>query len=112
MKLFDVHPCLVDDRQGKTKQYPYFPVAEHPSDKFECGYIIFPPGAIMPPEGKSCHTGYEVSYVASGSLTIESEGQVMNFNAGNTIFIPPGESHSCVNKCDVDCVVAYMIVQG
>jgi quercetin dioxygenase-like cupin family protein len=112
MKLFDVHPCLADDRQGKTKMYPYFKEEEKPSDKFDSGFIIFPPGAVMPSEGKSCHTGYEVSYVISGTLTIEANGQVMTFQDGNTIYIPAGEAHRCVNNGDVDCVVAYMIVQG
>lgn len=112
MKAFDLRPLLEDDRKGKTKQYPYFTKSEHPSDRFQCGYIIFPPGGIAPLEGQSCHKGYEISYVVSGSITVQAGEGTMTFNAGNTIFIPPGESHNCVNNGDDDCVVAYMIVEG
>lgn len=112
MRLFDLHPCLTDERHGVTKQYPYFKPEERPSDKFDSGFIIFPPGAFMPPEGQSCHTGYEISYVVSGCLTIHSAGEVLTYRAGNTIFIPAGAPHNCVNNGTEDCVVVYNIVEG
>ena len=112
MQLFDIHPCLTDERGGITKQYPYFKPGECPSDKFDSGFIIFPSGAFMPPQGVSCHSGYEISYVASGCLTVKAGNQTMTFHAGNTIFIPAGMPHSCINNGDVDCVVVYNIVEG
>ena len=112
MYLFDIHPCLEDERNGVTKQYPYFKKGESPSDKFDSGFIIFPPGAIMPPKGQSVHSGYEISYVVSGSLTIHAGDEVLTYQGGNTIFIPAGVPHNCVNNGAEDCVVVYNIVEG
>ncbi len=66
---------------------------------FESAWAILEPGAATTPHA---HHEHEIFVAAVGSATIESDGRVLPFQAGDTAYLPPGETHQIVNVGDCE----------
>lgn len=61
---------------------------------FEGAWAVLEPGAATTPH---CHHEHEIFIAAVGTATISSDGKLMPFNAGDTAYLPPGETHQITN---------------
>lgn len=66
---------------------------------FEGAWAILEPGASTTPHS---HHEHEIFIAAVGTATIESDGDLRPFAAGDTAYLPPGEKHQIVNVGDTD----------
>lgn len=66
---------------------------------FEGAWAILEPGASTTPHA---HHEFEIFIAASGTATISSDGKLSPFVAGDTAYLPPGETHQIVNVGDED----------
>lgn len=64
---------------------------------FEGAWAILEPGASTTPHA---HHEFEIFIAASGTATISSNGTSRPFVAGDTAYLPPGETHQIVNVGD------------
>lgn len=79
---------------GPTMQLLEFVRGEVGSVVF--GSARFEAGQRLPATGTGSHTGDEVSYIISGSLSGESGGVAFEIGAGDLTIIPAGEEHWAV----------------
>ena len=75
------------------------------------GCAMFPPGARAPAEGHASHDEDEFSYIISGSLKCNVDGELREVKAGDVSYIPAGEQHSSWNESDELCTLVYMLVK-
>lgn len=61
---------------------------------FEGAWAVLEPGAATTPHA---HHEHEIFIATAGTATISSDGKVLPFNAGDTAYLPPGETHQIVN---------------
>jgi quercetin dioxygenase-like cupin family protein len=94
--LLGVGPLLAREAgvsEGVTKkELSVERFAGDPSKEVVTDYYSFPPGTVLP---WHIHPGaHEVSYVLSGELTIEVEGEgVKHLKAGESFYLHPGKVH-------------------
>ncbi len=61
---------------------------------FEGAWAVLEPGASTTPHA---HHECELFIAVSGTATISSDGRSRPFVAGDTAYLPPGETHQIVN---------------
>jgi quercetin dioxygenase-like cupin family protein len=77
-----------------TQRLLPWPVLRAP---FEGAWAVLEPGAVTTPHA---HSEHELFIATVGTATISSNGTVRPFNAGDTAYLPPGETHQIVNVGD------------
>jgi quercetin dioxygenase-like cupin family protein len=68
------------------------------------GYSVFTPGTEL---SFVSHQTEEVAYVVGGSGELRLEGNVVPFEQGDALFIPPGTWHAVANTGDVNVVMVF-----
>ena len=61
---------------------------------FEGAWAVLAPGAVTTPHA---HHEHELFIATAGTATISADGEVRPFNAGDTAYLPPGQTHQIVN---------------
>lgn len=74
------------------------------------GSARFEAGQRLPAEGTGSHSGDEVSYIISGSLTGESGGVPFEIGGGDLTIIPAGEEHWAVAG-DAPVELIYVMIE-
>ena len=64
---------------------------------FESAWAVLETGAATTPHS---HHEHEIFIAVSGTATISSDGRTVPFNAGDTAYLPPGETHQIINVGD------------
>ncbi|HJQ03003.1 MAG TPA: cupin domain-containing protein [Jatrophihabitans sp.] len=94
----DVRVLDIENLQAEygvlTQRLLPWPVLRAP---FEGAWAVLEPGAVTTPH---THHEHELFIATQGSATISADGDVRPFNAGDTAYLPPGESHQIVNVGD------------
>jgi len=84
--------------EGVTKkELSVEPFAGDPAKEVVTDYYSFPPGTVLP---WHTHPGaHEVSYVLSGEITLEVEGEpVKHLKAGESFYLHPDKVHRGLNE--------------
>ena len=68
------------------------------------GYSVFTPGTVL---SAVCHQTEEVAYVVGGRGELRLENDVVSFQPGDAIFIPPLTWHAVANTGDEDVVMVF-----
>jgi quercetin dioxygenase-like cupin family protein len=68
------------------------------------GYSVFTPGAALT---SVKHETEEVAYVVSGSGELRLDGEVVRFEPGDALHIPPDVWHAVANTGDEDVVMVF-----
>ncbi|MBV9823621.1 MAG: cupin domain-containing protein [Actinobacteria bacterium] len=96
----DLRSLDIDNLQAEygvlTQRLLPWPVLRAP---FEGAWAVLAPGAVTTPHA---HHEHELFIATQGRGTISSDGQVRPFNAGDTAYLPPGETHQIVNVGDTE----------
>jgi mannose-6-phosphate isomerase-like protein (cupin superfamily) len=69
----------------------------HLNAPFEGAWAVLEPGATTTPHS---HHEHEIFIAVAGTATISSDGRLSPFVAGDTAYLPPGETHQIVNVGD------------
>ena len=79
------------------KELSVEPFAGDPAKQVVTDYYSFPPGTVLP---WHTHPGaHEVSYVLSGEITLEVEGEpVKHLKAGESFYLHPDKVHRGLNE--------------
>ncbi|MGW8428436.1 cupin domain-containing protein [Peribacillus simplex] len=97
-----------NDRSQTIMETFFQDEGEHSEVQF--GSVVIAPGERIPPQGLSCHSGNEYSFIVKGSVEGESGGESFKASAGEATFIPSGEEHWSINKEEEPCEVVWLLV--
>ena len=95
-------------RADHVEMTDFFGEACQTDGKVSMGYAVFPPGTVVPP---ASHTGDEYSYIISGRVKCESNGEVHEMAAGDASFIPAGEMHKSMNDSGENATLVWMLIE-
>ena len=107
---------IIEPSIGRGTNHPgldlniLFETALPSGHKIIVGRAVIRPGSRIPAVGTGAHREDEISYICKGSLTAGSGGGVYLVTAGQTTFIPAGESHWCKNNGDTDAELVYVLL--